>query len=168
MDDFTHLTSPDHWLGWLGDDPAQMVRDAIERGLQKQVPTARLEWVHLIGDAKFLTGGKKIPDEPTKMIATRAGLAVEFELEVSSDEGTEQLSGVFSWAARGLDGERHDRTYCDLDVDMEWAAEILRSRIYDWDVLGSAVSGEEAKENSPMDAPPAPPKRSWQFWRKKP
>ena len=173
MDDFTPLTSPDHWLGWLGENPAQMVRDAIEESLQQQVPTARLEWVRLLGEAEFLTGGKKMPDEPTKIIATRAALAVEFVLKVSSDVGTEQLRGVFSWVARGLDGERHDRTHLDLDVAMEWAADMLKARIYDWDVFGAPGPDEEGTEdkppqaNLPLDEPPAPPKRSWQFWRKK-
>ena len=170
-DDFSPLTQPDHWLGWLGDNPSQMVRDAIEESLQQQVLTAHLEWVRLLGEAEFLTGGKKIPNEPTKMMATRAALGVEFELEVSSDHGIHQLRGVFSWVTIGLDEKRHDRTFLALDVDMEWAAEMLRSRIYDWDVFGKPNSDEaktqkSANKDSPVDEQPTQSKRPWHFWRK--
>jgi hypothetical protein len=79
-DDFTPLTSSDHWLGWLGDDPAQAVRGKIEGILREQVSTARLEWIRLLGEPYYLTGGRRMPDETSKIIVTRAALAVSFEL----------------------------------------------------------------------------------------
>jgi hypothetical protein len=133
-DDFTPLTEPDHYLGWLGDDPAAAVREQMESILRKQVPTATLDWVRLVGEPEFLTGGRKLPDDPSKLIITRAALAVPFTLQVSSEDGTEWLRGVFSWVAVGLDGgQRRDRAYFDLDAEMEGAKEQLVARIYELD-----------------------------------
>src|SRR5262245_55810574 len=101
-DDFSPLTGSGHWLGWLGDDPAQAVRGEIEGILRRQVPTARLEWAHLLAEPYYLTGGRKLPDDPGQMVVTRAALAVPFALQVQSAEGVEQLCGVFSWVAVGL------------------------------------------------------------------
>ena len=80
IDDFSSLTTSDHWLGWLGDDPARAVRSEIEDILRQQVPTARLVWVRLLEKPYYLTGGRKLPEDPGKIIVTRAGLAVPFEL----------------------------------------------------------------------------------------
>jgi len=44
-DDLRALTQPDHWMGWLGDDPGAAVRDALEQTLREQVPDAKLLWV---------------------------------------------------------------------------------------------------------------------------
>jgi len=48
-DDFTPLNPSEHWLGWLGDDPALAVRSEIESILRQQVPievlpTSLVEW----------------------------------------------------------------------------------------------------------------------------
>lgn len=125
-DDFSPLTKPDHYLGWLGDDPARAVRGEIEHSLQQQVPTAALRWVCLQGEPYFLTGGRRPPDDPDRLILTRAALAVSFELEVDASEKTEQLRGVFSWVAAGLDAERRDRTY--LDLGLGWLGARRRSK----------------------------------------
>jgi hypothetical protein len=140
-DDFTPLTSCDHWLGWLGDDPAVAVRGEIESILRQQVATAVLDWVRLLGEPYFLTGGRRIPDDPSKIIVTRAALAVAFELQVRSASRTDRLQGVFSWVAAGLDGARRDRVWFDLNAEMAWASEQLETRIYELD--------------APVEPPPA-------------
>jgi hypothetical protein len=133
-DDVTPLTACDHWLGWLGDDPAQAVRNEIEEVLRKQVPTARLEWLRLLDRPYFLTGGRKLPDDPGKLIVTRAALAVSFELQVRAEGREDRLRGVFSWVASGLaNGVRRDRIYFDLDAELSWASEQLMARIYELD-----------------------------------
>jgi hypothetical protein len=134
IDDFAPLTTSKHWLGWLGDDPAQAVRGEIEGILRQQVPTAQLEWVRLLAEPYYLTGGRKVPDDPGKIIVTRAALAVPFELQVRSAGSVDRLRGVFSWVAAGLDGERRDRVHFDLDADLAWASERLMVRIYELDV----------------------------------
>jgi hypothetical protein len=136
-DDFTPLTESGHYLGWLGEDPAQVVRDSIEGILREQVPTAKLAWIHLQGEPEFLTGGHKVSGEPTKLILTRAALAVAFVLEVHSDGRVDNLEGVFSWVAAGLDAQRRDRSYFDLTAKLEWASEMLEERIYELDLSDS-------------------------------
>src|SRR5947209_7755207 len=103
-DDLAPLTESGHWLGWLGDDPARALRGELEGVLRRQVPTAALVWVRLLETPYFLTGGRKVPDEPDKIIVTRAALAAPFELEVQSEGRVDRLRGVFSWVAAGLDG----------------------------------------------------------------
>jgi hypothetical protein len=129
-DELTPLTASNHWLGWLGDDPAKALRESLEHCLQCQVPTARLEWLRLLKEPHFLTGGRKSEDDPGQLVVTRAALAVAFELEVKSEQGTEQLSGVFSWVASDMDGERRDRVYLDLGMDLGTASNELQARIY--------------------------------------
>jgi hypothetical protein len=152
QDDFSTLTSRDHWLGWLGDDPGSAVRREIEGILQKQVPSARLEWVRLVGEPEFLTGGRTHPSDPNTMIATRAGLAVAFELKVDSDSAAEQLRGVFSWVVCHLDGDRRDRVYLDRNLDIAWAGEELKLRLYEIDVEEAGLCGKTA--------------RWWEFWKR--
>jgi hypothetical protein len=133
-DDLTPLDGSKHWLGWLGEDPAKAVRAEIERILRQQVPTARLRWLRLLADPSYLTGGRKAADNPNHMIVTRAALAIPFELMVESAESAEQLRGVFSWVAVGLDGQRRrDRVHFDLGADMQWASDQLKLRIYELD-----------------------------------
>ena len=132
-DDFTPLAGSNHWLGWLGDDPARAVRAEVEGILRQQVAGAWLEWIRLTAPPYYLTGGRRMPDDPDKIVLTRAALAVPFELEVHSVRGAEQLRGVFSWVAAGLDGGRRDRVHFDLDAELDWDAEQLTARIYEVD-----------------------------------
>ena len=150
-DDFTPLISPNHWLGWVGDDPASIVRNEIEGMLQNQQPNSKLEWVRLKGEPEYLTGGTRVSNDPSKITVIRAGFAVLFELQVLVEGQQEQLSGVFSWVVMGLDTERRDRVFLDLHADIQWAGEMLKLRIYDPDVALSL---------------PKPSSRKWQFWRK--
>lgn len=135
LDDLRALTEANHWMGWLGEAPAQAVRAGVERLLQKQVETAELRWLRLHQEPCFLTGGRRSEDEAS-IIVVRAALAVGFDLEVDDGHGRlERLSGVFSWVAAGLDTDdaRRDRTYLDLDMDLATASTALESRIYEID-----------------------------------
>ncbi|WP_101789074.1 hypothetical protein [Nonomuraea indica] len=132
-DDFTPLTDPDHWLGWLGDDPAAAVRASIAEILGEQVPGSVLEWIKVLGTPEFLTGGRRDPDDPDKVVVVRAALALPFALSVCPPGGERSvLQGVFSWAAAGLDrpGGRRDSVWFDLGAGLEEATGLLRDRIY--------------------------------------
>ncbi len=133
-DDFSRLDPTQHWLGWLGDDPARALRDAAERMLESQVAGARVEWMQLVDSPHYLTGGRRT-DDGKKLLVTRAALAAPFVLSVRDPSGdVEELRGVLSWVACGLDGgERRDRTFLDLRVDFAWAQEQLQARIYEID-----------------------------------
>ncbi|KOV38372.1 hypothetical protein ADK60_02315 [Streptomyces sp. XY431] len=144
-DDFAALTDSEHWLDWLGPQPAVAVRDSIAEILDEQVSGATLEWLKITDVPRYLTGGRPHPDDEDRMIVTRAGIAVSFALSViSPGRKREILQGAFSWAAVGLDrpGERKDQVWLDLRADLDWAETELRNRIYH--VNQSPVSGPTA------------------------
>ncbi|CAM5527158.1 hypothetical protein BOQ63_004155 (plasmid) [Streptomyces viridifaciens] len=132
-DDFTRLTESEHWLGWLGEEPAVAVRESISGILREQVPDAVLEWLKITDSPRYLTGGRPRQDDPSHLIVTRTGLAVAFALSVTSPgRRRDVLQGVFSWVAVGLDQPdgRKDRLWFDLRADLDWAEAELRNRIY--------------------------------------
>ncbi|GIG59342.1 hypothetical protein Lfu02_37140 [Longispora fulva] len=138
FDDFGPLADRDHGLGWMGEDPAGAVRTAIGTMLASQNETAALMWLRLVGEPYLLTGGRRVPEDPDRVVPTRAGLAVGFELCVASADAVGELRGVFSWVATGLDdglggAPRRDRTYLDLDEELPRASELLEERVYELD-----------------------------------
>lgn len=136
QDDFSKLTDPDHWLGWLGDDPATAVRKGIEESLRAQVADAVVEWVKILETPRFLTGGRRHSEDEQVMLVTRAALAAPFALSVrTTQHGRSILLGVFSWAAVNLSTPqvRKDRHWFDLGVGLDWAGERLQGRIYEID-----------------------------------
>ncbi|MFI6662304.1 hypothetical protein ACIBL8_43115 [Streptomyces sp. NPDC050523] len=142
QDDFSKLTDPDHWLGWLGDDPAAAVRKGIEESLRAQVADAVVEWVKILQTPRFLTGGRRHADDEQTMLVTRAALAAPFALSVrTAQHGRSLLVGVFSWAAVNLAPPqvRKDRHWFDLGVGLDWAGERLKERIYEMDGEGPAA-----------------------------
>ncbi|MFE2365464.1 hypothetical protein [Streptomyces virginiae] len=86
QDDFSKLTDPDHWLGWLGDDPAAAVREGIEESLRAQVADSVVEWVKILEAPRFLTGGRRGAEDEQVMLVTRAALAAPFALSVRTTQ----------------------------------------------------------------------------------
>lgn len=135
-DDFSKLESSDHWLGWLPDTPGRSVRTALEEILAGQVAGTIVDWVKILEEPVFLTGGVRSPADPSKITIRRAALAVIFALSVRPPGRSPGiLTGAFSWAAGGLDQstDRHDRTWLDLGWSREQAEELLSDRIYQVD-----------------------------------
>lgn len=145
-DDFSALTEPDHWLGWLGDDPAQVVRDSIEMSLAQQVAGAKVEWLKVTAEPQFLTGGKPLPDDPSKAQMVRTALAVQFALSVAQPQSKagllrrtraakrDVLLGVLTLAVAGMDEpEPRERSWLDLGVSMEQIGPLLEERLYSLD-----------------------------------
>jgi hypothetical protein len=129
QDDFRALTEKNHWLGWIGTSPAAEIRQSVEEILRAQVPGTVIDWMRILPEPYFLTGGRRDGDD--KIIVTRAALAVDFECQVTADGRPEQLRAVFSWVAVGLDAARRDRVWLDFDVDLAAASELLKQRIYE-------------------------------------
>lgn len=134
-DDFSALTEPDHWLGWLGDDPGRAVRDSIELTLAQQVAGAKVEWLKFNDKPEFLTGGKPLPDDPERLQLVRTGLAVQFALSVLQPSGQRDvLTGVFSLAIAGMDEPAaRERSWLDLGATMEQIGPLLQNRLYELD-----------------------------------
>jgi hypothetical protein len=143
QDEYERLESPDHWLGWLPDSsPGRAVRQALEHNLADQVPGSRIEWLKVIDDPAFLTGGVRSPEgsstdsEWVTVTVRRAALAVPFALAVLTPDARRYvLTGVFSWVAVHLDkpDQRRDRTWFEPGASRADAAEDLERRIYEVD-----------------------------------
>ena len=133
-DDFSKLSESGHWLGWLGEAPSAAVREGIAELLDEQVAGAVLEWVKVPDAPRYLTGGRLQPGDQSRLVVTRAGLALPFVLSVSTPDGSrDTLTGVFSWVSVNLDRPRarQDQVWLDLRADLDEAEETLRSRIYE-------------------------------------
>jgi hypothetical protein len=139
-DDFTRLTDPDHWLGWLPGEPSAAIRSELLERLTDQVPGSTLEWVKITEKPAFRTGfvhnnpnNTDDSSDKVRVIVTRAGLAVAFVLSVVTPELHRYFhEGGFSWVATRLDrpGEREDRTWFEIDVPFSEVAAVLDQRMY--------------------------------------
>ena len=128
-DDFSPLLEADHWLGWLGLDPAALIREEVADILRTQDEGSELRWLRITDTPRFLTGGK--PGDG-KVVVVRTGLAAPFELVVKAGNGEDfRLTGIFTWVAGGLDAERADRVWLDLGMDLAAGEAALATRIYE-------------------------------------
>ncbi|GAA4204077.1 hypothetical protein [Actinocatenispora rupis] len=131
QDDFTALTDGGHWLDWLGDDPAAALRQSVAEILDEQVPGAAVRWMRITEEPRYLTAGRRRPEDPDRIVVTRAALAAPFAVGVDSPDRFDVLWGVHSIAVAGLD--RPDgatsRVWFDLWTDADTAEEQLRERI---------------------------------------
>lgn len=133
QDDFSALMEPGHWLDWLGEDPGQVVRDSIELSLAGQVAGAKVQWLRFTGEPAFVTGGKPLPDDPSRAQVLRTGLAVQFILAVVQPSGERDvLTGVYTLAIADMDEpEARDRSWLDLGATMEQIGPLLETRLYE-------------------------------------
>ena len=130
-DDLSRINPREHWLAWIGDDPAHDIREQLEQMLAKQVPGSTIERMRVTADPYYLTGGRKTSDGK-RVIVTRAAICIAFELVARSPTRGETLTGAFSWAAGGLDGQvRRDRVWLDIGRDFASACEELKLRLYE-------------------------------------
>ncbi|MEU6310948.1 hypothetical protein [Streptomyces sp. NPDC047014] len=143
QDDFSKFTVPGQWLGWLGDDPVAVVREGIEGCLRPQVADAVVDWVKILETPRFLSAMLPVPGDQTRVaLLSRMAFAAPFALSVrTAQHGRSVLQGVFSWAAVNLASPRprRDRTWFDLGVSLDWAAERLTERIYELDDEGPSA-----------------------------
>ncbi|WP_285786996.1 hypothetical protein [Micromonospora sp. NBRC 101691] len=139
QDDFTRLVSTGHFLDWLGDDPASAVRGSVAEIVDQQVPGATVRWMKITDEPRFLTAGRRAPDDPESLILTRAALAASFAIGVDSPSGRHDvLWGVHSIVVVGLDrGDRaRSRAWFDLWTELDAAEHLLRSRIAEVEPAG--------------------------------
>lgn len=149
--DFAMLTDTDHWLDWLPADPAKVVEEGITEALTAQVPESIVDWMKVISAPEFLTGG--IPqqsengDAEQSVLVVRAAMAVPFALSVHTpDRPRAILWGAYSWVAVNLHEPelRRDRTWFDLWITRDRAAELLHERVY-------SVGTEDEDSDGPIE-----------------
>ncbi|WP_435233911.1 hypothetical protein [Micromonospora aurantiaca (nom. illeg.)] len=136
QDDFTKLFSTDHFLQWLGHDPAATIRESVAEVVDEQVPGAAVWWMKITDEPRFLTAGRRDADDPDSLIVTRAALAAAFAIGVDAPARPHEiLWGVYSVAVVGLDrGEQaRSRAWFDLWTGLDAAEQQLVTRIGDVD-----------------------------------
>ncbi|MER7992293.1 hypothetical protein AB0B62_00875 [Micromonospora chalcea] len=136
QDDFTKLFSTDHFLQWLGHDPAATIQESVTEIVDEQVPGAAVRWMKITDEPRFLTAGRRDADDPDSLIVTRAALAVAFAIGVGAPARPHEiLWGVYSVAVVGLDrGEQaRSRVWFDLWTGLDAAEQQLVTRIGDVD-----------------------------------
>jgi hypothetical protein len=136
QDDFHALEESRHMLAWvgLGAEPYRDLRARFVETIRAQDPGSVLEWVRLVGEPEFLTGGLKTHDGG-HVLLRRAGLAFAFELSVVAGDGQRwTLRGVATLAGARLDqpGRARFRFYFDLDAELEAMSEtgFFASRLF--------------------------------------
>lgn len=135
MDDFSPLDATYHMLQWLADDPYPAIRYEVEQLLQKRVPDANLSRFTVTGPPDWLTGASPSPQDETKALLVRCGVAIPFNLDVKSmTAGDETFSGIFTWAASQLDTPERalHQIWFDINGDLTRFGKDgeLRSRIF--------------------------------------
>jgi hypothetical protein len=129
-DDFSSWDTSDQWLDWLGDEPQQSVRDALEMFLGKRIPDCSLLRVKLTAAPKQMMGARGTA-ESEQVTVSRIGLMFEFEATIASaPDRTEDIEGTFTWVATNLDGDRVDFGFLDLGEESESAGDQFPLRMY--------------------------------------
>jgi hypothetical protein len=121
MNDFSKLEPTSHMLQWLAEDPFTAIFTEVEGVLQQQVPGSQLMALRVTSDPQWLTGGRRLEEDPEKVILVRTAVAFEFDLLVREPTGPQhQLKGVFSWVGTSLDDveNRKSRIWFDLDATL--------------------------------------------------
>lgn len=117
MRDFSKLDPSVHMLKWLADNPYEAIFTEVEQTLQNQVPGSQLVSFVVASNPQWLSGGRKNPSDPSKVILVRTGVAFEFQLSVREPDGpTHELSGVFTWVGTGLDDPPNARQRIWFDI----------------------------------------------------
>ncbi|WP_203924677.1 hypothetical protein [Rugosimonospora africana] len=89
-------------------------------------------------EPKYLTSGRRTPDDPNKLIVTRAALAAAFAIGVDApSRNYEILWGTYSIAVVGLDhAEARNQVWFDLWTVLDQAEQHLRARIMEVQLPG--------------------------------
>ena len=104
-------------LQWFADEPYAAILSSVEDMLKQQVADSRLTAFRVVSEPNWLTGGRRSPKDENQMILVRSAVAFEFDLSVVSQGQSQQLVGVFTWAATHLDqpGQHKQRVWIDLN-----------------------------------------------------
>jgi hypothetical protein len=135
MDDFSRLEDSRHMFEWFADAPEAAIRAQIEDMLCEQVAGSRLARIVVTSAPDWLTGGRRLDDDPGRMVLVRAAFAFECDLRAITSDGTaHDLSGVFTWAMTGMDepGQARSRLWLDFDGDLTAFGSdgALQARVY--------------------------------------
>lgn len=132
---FEKLEETKHMLEWLSDNPFEEITTTTENLFIRQSPSTKMLAFEVTSEPQWLTGGRKKEEDETKMILVRCGMAVACDFTLQDDNGTYDLTGVFTWVGASLDTQPQTRIWMDLDGTLdEFGSEgALRERIFELD-----------------------------------
>lgn len=116
---FEKLAQTKHMLEWLSDNPFEEITATTEQMFIQQSPGTQMLAFEVTSEPQWLTGGRKQEDDETNMILVRCGMAVACDFTLQDDNGTYDLSGVFTWVGANMDAQPRTRIWMDLDGTLE-------------------------------------------------
>lgn len=134
LDDFRIFDHSAHMLFWLGDEPFKAIRTEIESGFARQDPGCSVESIKCSGQPYFLTGARKDPDDPSRVILSRMGVAFQTAVVViTSGAARVELDAVCSIVGTNLDDPENTSLRLDFDIpgDLAEASEALKVKLYE-------------------------------------
>lgn len=121
-DDFSIFDDHAHMFFNL-KDPFELIRDQVEETLRAQVEGTQVASIRAHGEPKWLTLGRKVPDQPDKVAVGHFALCFLCSIAVESPGHAESLEAAVTLAFRDIDrpGEERMRLWMDLFADAEAA-----------------------------------------------
>lgn len=116
---FEKLEPTKHMLEWLSDEPFEEITATTEELFIRQSPSTKMLSFEVISEPQWLTGGRKNEEDETKVILVRCGMAVACDFTLQDDNGTYDLTGVFTWVGANMDTNPQTRIWMDLDGTLE-------------------------------------------------
>lgn len=116
-DDWSAFAGREHMFFGL-TEPFALMRREVEAGLTQQVSDTVVVAIRTQGVPHHLTLGKKTAD-PTKIIVSFVGFAVQAEIEATSEGQTHRLPSTLTFVFGRVDERGHEtaRSWIDLGAD---------------------------------------------------
>ncbi|MBN8659098.1 MAG: hypothetical protein J0M35_01960 [Candidatus Obscuribacter phosphatis] len=121
QDDLTLLTKPDHFLGWLGEDPAAVIRDQLEEVFKQQIPTAWLGQLIVTAPPRFLTGARRYQDsdDDIPQINIKANPHSPALADTGSPKGRDTANTTQGEFKTATDAETESETETEAETESE-------------------------------------------------
>ncbi len=134
-DDFSPFEGSEHMFFGL-DDPFGYIRQHLEEVLTSQVPSTRINSIRCHGEPKFLTLGRKLEDDPDKVVVTYCASCFQCTIDVETDEHREQLPSTVTLCLGEIDRADDQRAQLFLhiyhDADPAFEEDEFRARFLEF------------------------------------
>lgn len=138
-DDFGIFADSEHMFFNLSD-PFSLIREQVENSLRAQVKETEVTAIRTIGEPKWLTIGRKVEDDPNKVIVGHFAVCFRSMIDVKSPDHEETLDATLTLLFRDIDqeGEESMRYSMDLFADAEKAYEddVFKTRFLEFRTAG--------------------------------
>lgn len=106
-------------------DPFAFVREQVQTALRAQVPDTSVDAIRCHDAPKWLTIGRKLDDEPDKVVVGHFGVCFRCDIDVKTPDHAETLPATLTLLFRDIDqpGKEDMRYSMDLFADAATAYE---------------------------------------------